>query len=82
MIDTDKLRTSLANERTLLAYIRTTLSAWIFGMAALKFFPDDILMICLGSGALLAGFIILFLGIFQSRRRYEMVHGKRGCGSL
>jgi len=41
MDDSDQLRTVLANERTLLAYIRTALSAWIFGMAAVKFFSDN-----------------------------------------
>ena len=48
MGDLDSLRTILANERTLLAYIRTTLSAWIFGMAAVKFFSENFLLICLG----------------------------------
>ena len=77
MIDTDKLRTALANERTLLAYIRTTLSAWIFGMAAVKFFPENILMVWLGWGAIAGGAIILFWGISQSRKRHDNVHRKK-----
>lgn len=77
MIDSDKIRTALANERTLLAYIRTTLSAWIFGMAAVKFFPGNFLMVWLGWGAIAIGVVILFWGIFQSRKRHEMVHQKK-----
>ncbi|MDD4907919.1 MAG: DUF202 domain-containing protein [Candidatus Omnitrophica bacterium] len=76
MIDTDKLRTALANERTLLAYIRTTLSAWIFGMAAVKFFPEYFLMVCLGWGAIVSGVIILFWGIAQSRKRHVLNGGE------
>jgi len=76
MIDTDKLRTALANERTLLAYIRTALSAWIFGMAAVKFFSENILMVWLGWGAIVSGVIILFWGIFQSRKRHVLNGGE------
>ncbi len=76
MIDTDKLRTALANERTLLAYIRTALSAWIFGMAAVKFFPGNILMSWLGWGVIVSGVIILFWGISQSRKRHVLNGGE------
>jgi uncharacterized membrane protein YidH (DUF202 family) len=76
MIDTDKLRTALANERTLLAYIRTALSAWIFGMAAVKFFPENILMIWLGWGAIVSGAIILLWGIAQSRKWHVLNGGE------
>ncbi len=76
MIDADKLRTALANERTLLAYIRTTLSAWILGMAAVKFFPENFLMVWLGWGAIVSGVIILFWGIVQSRKRHVLNGGE------
>ena len=77
MIDSDKFRATLANERTLLAYIRTTLSAWIFGMAAVKLFPENILMAWLGWGAIVSGALILFWGIFHSRKRHDNVHREK-----
>jgi len=75
-MDTDKLRTALANERTLLAYIRTALSAWIFGMAAVKFFSEDILMVLMGWGAIAGGVIILLWGVFHSRKRHVLNDGR------
>ena len=77
MTDSDKMRTSLANERTLLAYIRTVLSAWIFGMAAVKFFPENILMIGMGWSAILCGIIILWRGIIQSKKRQQMIYEEK-----
>lgn len=67
MTDSDKLRTALANERTWLAYIRTAFSAWIFGMAALKFFADNFWMVCLGWLAAAGGVVILGWGFYHSR---------------
>ena len=74
MADLDQLRTILANERTLLAYIRTALSAWIFGMAAVKFFSENFLLVCLGWFVTVGGTVILFWGIWQFHRRHRMVH--------
>ncbi len=74
MADLDQLRTILANERTLLAYIRTALSAWIFGMAAVKFFSENFILVCLGWFVTVGGTVILFWGIWQFRRRHRMVH--------
>jgi putative membrane protein len=74
MIDTDKLRTMLANERTMLAYIRTALSAWIFGLAAVKLFSDNFLIVCLGWIVAVSGVIILFWGIYESRRRHLHIY--------
>ena len=34
----DRLRTALANERTLLAYVRTTLALFVVGGSLIKFF--------------------------------------------
>ena len=75
-MDNDKLRTELANERTLLAYIRTALSAWIFGMAAVKFFPESFIMICLGWIAMAGGIMILLWGFLHSRKRHGAIHQK------
>ena len=78
MGELDKLRTVLANERTLLAYIRTALSAWIFGMAAVKFFSENSLIVALGWVAVAAGIVILFWGIVQSRLRHRTIWKFRG----
>lgn len=72
MTDSDKLRTILANERTLLAYIRTALSAWIFGMAVVKFFPEHVLSVGLGWIVIGCGTFILVWGSIQSRKRHKM----------
>lgn len=76
MSELDKLRTILANERTLLAYIRTALSAWIFGMAGIKFFPEQPFIISLGWAAIAAGTVILLWGIVSSRRHQKMIAKK------
>jgi putative membrane protein len=74
MSELDKLRTVLANERTLLAYIRTTLSAWIFGMAAVKFFPEHPTVIGLGWVAIAAGTMILVWGTVRARICHKKIH--------
>ena len=74
MRDLDQLRTVLANERTLLAYIRTALSAWIFGMAAVKFFFENFLLVCLGWFVTVGGTVVLFWGIWQFRKRRRIIH--------
>ncbi len=73
MNDSDKLRTVLANERTLLAYIRTVLSAWIFGMAAVKFFADNFLIVLLGWIVIAAGTIVFLWGMIQYQRRHKVI---------
>lgn len=74
MTDSDQLRTVLANERTLLAYIRTALSAWIFGMAAVKFFSDNFLLVCLGWIVTVFGTATLLWGFWQFKRRHRMMN--------
>jgi putative membrane protein len=74
MTNPDKLRTALANERTLLAYIRTALSAWIFGMAAVKFFPENVLIVSFGWVVSISGTLILFLGFYYSKKRHNSIH--------
>ena len=73
MSDLDKLRTILANERTLLAYIRTALALLIFGMAAIKFFPDVPLIFSLGWLFMACGVAILVWGISHFRRVYKLI---------
>jgi len=68
MNELDKLRTTLANERTLLAYIRTALALLIFGMAAIKFFPETALIVILGWLFMASGVFVLVWGIGHFRR--------------
>ena len=68
MSDLDKLRTILANERTVLAYIRTALATIVFGMVAVKFFPDIPLLVLLGWISIGIGILGLIFGIFRFRK--------------
>lgn len=68
MSELDKLRTILANERTLLAYIRTALALLIFGMAAIKFFPERASIVILGWFFMVSGIAVLVWGISHFRR--------------
>ena len=68
MENPDELRTNLANERTLLAYVRTALAIAVSGMAAIKFFPESPLAVSLGGLAVTAGIILLAWGIVHIRK--------------
>jgi putative membrane protein len=58
-------RTTLANERTLLGYVRTALALAVVGASALKFFESPALLV-LGWAFLAAGAATLLIGL----RRY------------
>lgn len=73
MSELDKLRTILANERTLLAYVRTALALLIFGMAAIKFFPDAPLIMSLGWLFMACGIAVLVWGISHFRRVSKLI---------
>ena len=73
MSELDKLRTILANERTLLAYVRTALALLIFGMAAIKFFPDVPLIVALGWLFLACGIAVLVWGIGHFRKIANLI---------
>lgn len=66
------IRTDLANERTLLAYIRTSLMMVGTGGTLIKFFGDSRDLLYLGFALFAAGVIVLAIGI----RRYQ-THAKR-----
>ncbi len=73
MSDLDRLRTILANERTLLAYIRTALALLIFGMAAIKFFPEAPFIASLGWLFMACGIMILVWGVFHFRKILKLI---------
>ena len=68
MLDSDQLRTILANERTLLAYVRTALALLIFGMAAIRFFFDVPIIVLFGWFFMACGIITLIWGLFHFRK--------------
>jgi putative membrane protein len=68
MMNLDRLRTILANERTLLAYIRTALAMLVFGMAAFKLFSDKPIIVVLGGLFMIAGVVILVWGIVHFKK--------------
>ena len=72
MKNPDELRTILANERTLLAYVRTMAIA-VFGMAAIKLFPETPLVVSAGWIAVAAGIILLARGVVHIRKLSERI---------
>ena len=73
MSELDKLRTILANERTLLAYVRTALALLIFGMAAIKFFPDAPWIVSLGWVFMVCGITVLVWGMLHFRKVSKLI---------
>ncbi len=65
LVKLEKAQVRLADERTLLAYIRTALSVFIFAIFILKFFPDypDIFLIFIT--IVILGVIILTIGFVE-----------------
>ncbi len=76
MGEMDRLRTSLANERTLLAYIRTALTLLIFGAGAIKFFPDNPAALASGLIILVGGVLVLAWGINHFCRVSVMIRNQ------
>lgn len=66
------VRTDLANERTLLAYLRTSLMVFGTGVTLIKFFADTDSLRQTGWGLAAAGCVVGVIGIirfFSMRRR-------------
>jgi putative membrane protein len=59
-------RTELANERTLLAYVRTAIALLITGGSAMKFFEARWIAIA-GAGFVLASFLVALIGWWRFR---------------
>ncbi|TWT95654.1 YidH family protein [Neorhodopirellula pilleata] len=69
------IRTDLANERTLLAYIRTALMMAGTGGTLIKFFGDSTDLLYTGFSLLGVGALVLVIGITRYRKA-----AKRICG--
>ncbi len=72
-MDKDTLRTVLANERTMLAYVRTALSAVIFGMAILKFFYESAFLVVIGWVAVISGIYVFVRGMLEYAMRNRTI---------
>lgn len=57
----------LANERTLLSYIRTTFSALILGFALIQLSNQNSSMLRVGMATIIGGFIIGIIGAIEYR---------------
>lgn len=58
-------RTVLANERTLLSYIRTSIALLAAGGTLVKIFPDEPAMVMLGIVLLVLGAVVSVFGIIR-----------------
>ena len=65
-------RTILANDRTWLSYIRTSLTLFVAGVTFIRFFKLQILLV-IGWIFIPVSVIILIIGIWQHNKRYKMV---------
>lgn len=70
--DFARLRTTLANERNSLAYIRTGFSAFVLGLAFIKLFEHDEIFVTSGLLFLFLGILFIVLGVvfyfFRNKR--------------
>lgn len=64
----------LANERTLLSYVRTTFSALILGFALIQFSDQNNSMIRLGIATIIGGFILGLIGLVEYKMHKTRIH--------
>lgn len=75
-------RTTLANERTLLGYVRTALALTVVGASALRFF-ESTAHIALGWGFMGVGLLTALIGLgrfWQMKRRITASASRNGQG--
>ena len=75
-------RTTLANERTLLGYVRTALALTVVGASALRFF-DSPAYVALGWGFMGTGLLTVLVGLgrfWQMNRRIAASSLRNGLG--
>jgi len=66
-------RTRLANERTLLSWIRTALMLLVSGVTLLKLFKGILVMEVIGAALIPAGFFIAGLGVRHYLRTRALI---------
>lgn len=67
-------RTKLANERTLMSYMRSAFAMLVAGLTFLKFFWDDPVYVWIGAAIIPAGFLVGVWGYYRfskTRRSVE-----------
>ncbi len=66
------IRSILANERTLLSYIRTALTLFVAGVSFIKFF-GMLLLTIIGWGFIFVGFVTLIVGIIKYKNMKVLI---------
>jgi putative membrane protein len=61
----ERKRTEMADERTLLAYVRTALNIFIFGFVAHRLYLESIWGVVLLYISIVSGIILLIIGVFR-----------------
>lgn len=64
----------LANERTLLSYVRTTFSALILGFALIQFSTQSSPMAKVGIATIIGGFILGIIGLIEYNIYKRRIH--------
>lgn len=75
-------RTQLANERTLLAYLRTALMLIVSGATAIKFFGDSLAIILTGWLLIGLGVLVGSLGIGRFVAMRRSIRGRAKSAKL
>jgi putative membrane protein len=70
-------RTILANERTLLAYLRTALALIIVGGSAIKFFVSPVVHVS-GGIFIVLGLLVMVVGVRRFRRTNRRIRAAIG----
>jgi putative membrane protein len=68
----EKTKANYSNERTLLAYIRTSASVLVLAVGLIKFFEDPLTRF-LGFGTLGVGLIILVFGTYRYKQEKSRI---------
>ncbi len=64
----------LANERTLLSYVRTTFSALILGFALIQFSNESSSMTNVGIATIVGGFVLGLIGLIEYNMYKKRIH--------
>lgn len=72
----ERKRTEMADERTLLAYIRTALNVFIFGFVSHRLYLESFWGLILLYISIVCGILLLIIGVFRFSF-YEKALGKK-----